>query len=111
MWATETPSAPSIPRGISVGGPQTVTSAPMRPEAQRAGAGDAAVEDVADDPDPLAVEVVAALALEPAEAVEQRVGVQQRLARVLVLAVAGVDDRGRGPARDELRRPGVRASG
>ena len=64
-------------------------------EGDQVGAGDAAVEDVADDPDPLA--------LECAEPAAQRVDVEQRLARVLVLAVAGVDDRGRGPAGDQLR--------
>ena len=43
-----------------------------------------------------------------AEAAAQRVDVEQRLGRVLVLAVAGVDDRGAAPARDELggARPG-----
>ena len=65
-----------------------------RREGDQVGAGDAAVEDVADDPDPGAVE--------RAEAAAQRVDVEQRLARVLVLAVAGVDDRGRGPAGDHL---------
>ena len=42
--------------------------------------------DVADDPDRGAVD--------RAEAAAQRVDVEQRLRRVLVLAVAGVDDRG-----------------
>ena len=76
-----------------------VTSRAHRPEAERARAGDAAVQDVADDPDPPA--------LERAEPIEQRVGVEQRLARVLVLAVAGVDHRRRGPAGDQLRRARV----
>ena len=57
---------------------------------------DARVQDVADDPDVRAVERTEALA--------QRVDVEQRLGRVLVLAVAGVDDRGRAPARDQARR-------
>ena len=79
-------------------GPATVTSAPIDLEGADAGAGDAAVGDVADDPDPLAVE--------RAEPVEQRVDVEQRLARVLVLAVAGVDDRRpRSSGRPGPRRP------
>ena len=40
-------------------------------------------------------------------ALEQRVDVEQRLARVLVLAVAGVDHRRVGPAGDELRGAGL----
>ena len=43
-------------------------------------------------------------AVERAEPLAQRVDVEQRLGRVLVLAVAGVDDRGGGPAGDERRR-------
>ena len=57
------------------------------------------MEDVADDPDPHP--------LQRAEAAAQGVDVEQRLARVLVLAVAGVDDRGRGPAGDHLGGAGV----
>ena len=78
-------------------------------EAERAGAGDAAVEDVADDPDPLALESSRAPS---SGAVEQRVGVEQRLARVLVLAVAGVD-RPRPSVQPvtSFGRAGVRASG
>ena len=54
--------------------------------------------DVADDPDRRAVE--------RAEAALQRVDVEQRLRRVLVLAVAGVDDRGAASsARRARRRP------
>ena len=52
--------------------------------------------DVADDPDRAAVD--------PAETLAQRVYVQQCLGRVLVLAVAGVDDRRAAPAGDELGR-------
>jgi hypothetical protein len=55
---------------------------------------DAAVQDVADDPDVLAVEV--------AELAHQRVDVEQRLGRMLVLAVAGVDDARPAPAGDEV---------
>ncbi len=73
-----------------------------RLEGDQVGAGDAAVQDVADDPDPLSLQRV-----EPAA---QRVDVEQRLARVLVLAVAGVDDRGVGPAGDELGGAGVRVA-
>ena len=57
------------------------------------------MEDVADDPD--------LAALERVEAAAQGVDVEQRLARVLVLAVAGVDDRRRGPAGDHLGGAGV----
>ena len=62
--------------------------------------GDPRVRDVADDPD--------VSTFERAELLAQREGVQQRLRRVLVLAVAGVDDRGRRPAGDEARGAGVR---
>ena len=65
-------------------------------------AGHARVHDVADDPDVQAVEL--------AEALAQRVDVQQRLGRVLVLAVAGVDDARRGPARDQLGGADVRGA-
>ena len=68
-----------------------------RPEGDQVGAGDATVQDVADDPDPLA--------LERAEAAAQRVDVEQRLAGVLVLAVTGVDDRRVGPFGDHLAAP------
>ena len=71
-------------------------------EREHARARDATVEDVADDPDPAAVERV-----EPAP---KRVDVEQGLARVLVLAVARVDHRGVGPARDQVRGAGVRGA-
>jgi hypothetical protein len=60
------------------------------------------VRDVADDPD--------RAALQRAELLAQREDVEQRLRRVLALAVAGVDDRGGRPARDERggARVGVR---
>src|SRR3712207_9127393 len=64
---------------------------------------DARVLDVADDPDPLAVA--------RAEPAREREDAEQRLRRVLVLAVAGVDHRGGRPARDERRRPRRRATG
>ena len=62
-------------------------------------AGDARVQDVADDRDVQPVEA--------AELLLQRVEVEQRLRRVLVLAVAGVDDVGVGDAR---RRAAARRS-
>ena len=65
-------------------------------------AGHARVRDVADDPD--------RAPLERAELVPQRVDVEQRLGRVLVLAVARVDDRRRGPARDQLGGAHVRGA-
>ena len=63
---------------------------------------DARVEDVADDRD--------VQALEPAERLLDRVEVEQRLRRVLVLAVAGVDDVRLGHPRDELRRADLRVA-
>src|SRR3712207_8981060 len=47
-------------------------------------------------------------AVERAELAHERVDVEQRLRRVLVLAVAGVDDRRAAPAGDEVgaARPG-----
>ena len=45
--------------------------------------------------------------LEPAERFAHRVQVEQRLRRMLVLAVTGVDDVGLGDARDELRSADV----
>ena len=69
-------------------------------EGQDVGPRDPAVQDVADDPDARAVDV--------AQAAAQRVDVEQGLRRVLVLAVAGVDDRRRRPAADELGGAGPR---
>jgi len=65
-------------------------------------AGHARVRDVADDPD--------RAPLERPELVPQRVDVEQRLGRVLVLAVARVDDRGRGPARYQFGGAHVRGA-
>ena len=59
-------------------------------------AGDAAVQHVADDPDVRAVE--------RSEPAAQGVDVEQRLARVLVLAVAGVHHRGGRVLGDDRRR-------
>ena len=61
---------------------------------QHVGAGDPAVQHVADDRDPAAVEVARAVAQVPAH----RERVEQRLGGVLVGAVAGVDDRAADPA-------------
>ena len=65
-------------------------------------AGDAAVEDVADDRHVQSVE--------RSERFPHREEVEQRLGRVLVLAVAGVHDRGVRIARDELRRADLRVA-
>ena len=45
--------------------------------------------------------------LEAAEALANREGVEERLRRMLVRAVAGVDDRGRQPLGEHLRRAGM----
>ena len=63
---------------------------------------DARVEHVADDRD--------VQALEAAERLLDRVEVEQRLRRVLVLAVAGVDDVRVGDRGDELRRADLRVA-
>ena len=81
---------------MSVGGPTRVTSAPSAESALHVGAGDPGVLDVADDRDLHAGERVAPVA-------PQGEGVEQRLGRVLVPAVTGVDDRGVDPAGDPLR--------
>jgi hypothetical protein len=89
----------SIPRGISVGGP---TRSRARPSARAPGcrARDARVQHVADDRD--------VQALDAGRAPRDRVEVEQRLRRVLVLAVAGVDDVRLGARGDELRRADLR---
>ena len=61
-----------------------------------------AVRDVADDGD--------AQAFERAAAVENRERIEQRLRRMLVRAVAGVDDRNRQIAREKMRRAGSRVA-
>ena len=113
-WLTVT-GQPSSDGGSSVGGATSVTSAPRAVNASDVGAGDAAVLDVADDGD--------ARPASAAEALADRVAVEQRLGRVLVPAVAGVDHRRRRPARDLpgtpadcgarrwRRRPSPRSSG
>ena len=90
MKRTSQPSA-STPRGISVGGPQTVTCAPIFWKARMF---ERATRECRTSPTIQMLEAV-----ERAEAPAQRVDVEQRLRRVLVLAVAGVDDRRRRPAR------------
>ncbi len=62
------------------------------------GAGDAAVQDVADDRDPAAVEVLAESGIGPDQPAAHREGVQECLGGVLVGAVAGVHDRAVDPA-------------
>ena len=81
-WTTR-----SIPLGIRVGGATTVTWAPSLVEQQHVAAEHPAVRQVADDHD--------VLVLERAHPALQRVGVEQRLGRVLVHPVAGVDHRRR----------------
>ncbi len=86
----------SIPRGMSGGGPTTVTFAPISLQRLDVRARDARVKDVADDRD-----------VEPADRAEllvDRVEVEQCLGRVLVLAVAGVHDVRAGDVRDEVGR-------
>lgn len=62
------------------------------------GAGHAAVQDVADDGDPAAVQVLAEAGVAADQAAAHGEGVQQGLGGVLVGAVAGVDDGGVDPA-------------
>ena len=85
MYSTSQPSA-SIPRGISVGGPQTVTLAPSLVKARMF---ERATRECRTSP---TIQIFAPSS--DAEPLAQRVDVEQRLRRVLVLAVAGVDDRG-----------------
>ena len=77
----------SISGGRRVRGPASVTSAPIFGRSAEVRAGDAAVADVAADRDAEPLE----LPLRPAH----REGVEERLRRVLVRPVAGVDDRAR----------------
>ena len=65
-------------------------------------AGDAGVQDVADDRD--------VQTFEPAELLAHRVEVEERLRRMLVLPVAGVHDVGLRHARDEVRRADLRVA-
>ena len=99
MYSTSQPSA-SIPRGISVGGPQTVTSAPILVKARMF---ERATRECMTSP---TIQIVRAV--ERAEPLAQRVDVEQRLRRVLVLAVAGVDDARRRPAGDQRGGADVR---
>ena len=98
MVAASQPSA-SISRGISVGGPQTVTLAPIRVKARMS---ERATRECRTSP---TIQMLSAV--ERAEPAPQREHVEQRLGRVLVLAVAGVDHRRGGPAGDQLRGAGV----
>ena len=81
---TSTPDC-STSRGISAGRPDQRDAHAAARERDHVRAGDARVQDVADDRD--------VQALEPADRLADRVEVEQRLRRVLVLAVARVDDR------------------
>ena len=76
---------PSTPTGSSVGGATSTTSAPRVCQQQHVGAGHPAVQDVADDHHPLA--------LDAAEPLPDGQRVEQRLGGVFVGAVAGVDHR------------------
>ena len=89
-----------MPRGRRVGGPTRVTCAPDERESLDERARDPAVEDVADDRHVEAVE--------PAERFAHREEVEERLGRVLPLAVAGIDDRRVRIPGDELRRADLR---
>ena len=77
---------------------------PQRGEAEEIGAGDAAVQDVAADGDgePGKLAAIAARAQRLADG--QRI--EQRLRRVLVLAIAGVEHRAIHLARDQPHRAG-----
>ena len=91
---------PSTPTGSSVGGATSVTSAPSVRKQQHVRARHPAVQHVADDRDPAAVET--------AEVAAHRERVEQRLRRVLVRAVAGVDHAAR---RSSCAQPVRRAAG
>ena len=82
-------------RGISVGGPHAHTSRAHRVEQQHVRSQDAAVQQVADDRDLQALEALLVLA--------DRERVEQRLRRVLVHAVAGIDDGRPAQAREQVR--------
>ena len=85
----------SIPRGISGGGPTSVTLRAHQRQRLDVRAGDARVQHVADDRD--------VQPLDRPDVLLDRVQVEQRLRRVLVLAVAGVDDVRAGHPGDEVR--------
>ena len=71
-------------RGSSAGGPTSVVRIPTSANACDERARDARVEDVADDRD--------VQPLEPAKRLLNRVEVEQRLRRMLILSVPRVDD-------------------
>ncbi len=91
---TSTPIA-AIPRGISGGGPTSVTCAPISVSAWMFERATRECSDVADDGDMQAPDA--------AQLAAHRVEVEQALRRMLVLAVAGVDDVGVGVPRDQRR--------
>ena len=90
----------SIPRGSSVGGPTSVVRAPTSASASTS---DRATREWRTSPT-----IATWTPVEPAERLADREQVEQRLRRVLVLAVAGVDDVRPVASRDELRRADVR---
>ncbi len=90
-----TPSR-SRPGGISVAGPQARDVGAHLRQQQHVRAQHAAVQQVADDRD--------AQAREPALVLDHRERVEQRLRRMLVRAVAGVDDARPADARELMRR-------
>ena len=94
---TSTPSR-SMPRGSSVDGATTRTRAPMRVEHDDVGAGDARMQDVAADRHRQPGD--AALGAADGERVEQR------LRRMLMRAVAGIDHRAIDLLRQQLDRAG-----
>src|SRR3984893_6280198 len=93
-------------RGSSAGGPTSVQRMPTSANActsergAREGAVGARVQDGADDRD--------VQAIEPAELLLECVEIEQRLRRMLVLAVARVHDVRFGRTGDELRRADLR---
>ena len=85
----------SIRGGSSVGGPQTMTCAPIFVSSQMF---ERTTRECAMSPDDRDAQ-----ALEPPEALADRQRVEQRLRRVLVRAVARVDDARLEVAREEVR--------
>ena len=90
-------------RGSRVGGPTRRTVAPRARRAWTFERVDAAVQDVADDRDRQAVEA--------ADVVADGQQIEQRLGRMLVRAVAGVDHRAVDAAGEEVRRARPRGGG
>ena len=85
-----------MPRGTSVAGPHTQTLAPSAVSSRTFDREHPAVQQVADDRDLQPVDALLVLA--------NREGVEQRLRRMLVHAVAGVDDARLADARQQVAR-------